>query len=264
MVASSQETPVSVALGDVKLLRTSLKAVAGAQIRSKAILDSMRDTALTWFKSHRPEVLSELPTLDLAAIDEMYQGMLEAAEKSPATQKVRAAAKSLQSALVKLQTEVVSSGSPIRSEDAHPSFAVIPDPMMRQVLARRWEECIKCLQADAPMAAVVMMGGLLESLFLARVNREPSKQAVFTAQSAPKDRKTSASLPLSDWTLAHYIAVAHELRWISQTVRDVSVILRDYRNYIHPQKELSHQLALTTSDSEMLWTVCKGIAIQLL
>ena len=109
-----------------------------------------------------------------------------------------------------------------------------------------------------------MMGGLLESLFLARVNREPQKPRIFTAQSAPKDRKTNNPLALSEWTLANYIAVAHELKWISQAVRDVSVILRDYRNYIHPQKEMSHQLALTTADSEMLWAVCKGIAIQLL
>lgn len=109
-----------------------------------------------------------------------------------------------------------------------------------------------------------MMGGLLESLFLARVNRERSKKPIFTARSAPKDRRTQTPLPLSDWTLRDYIAVAHELRWISQTVRDVSEILRDYRNYIHPQKELSRQVALTTADALMLWSVCKGIAVQLL
>ena len=36
---------------------------------------------------------------------------------------------------------------------------------MRGILGRRWEECRKCIAADAPLAAVVMMGGLLEALF---------------------------------------------------------------------------------------------------
>ena len=40
-----------------------------------------------------------------------------------------------------------------------------------------------CESADG---ATVMMGGLLESLFLARVNREPSQAAVFSSKAAPK------------------------------------------------------------------------------
>jgi hypothetical protein len=135
---------------------------------------------------------------------------------------------------------------------------------MQEVLTRRWQECVACLAASAPLAAVVMMGGLLESLFLARVNREPNKKSVFTASSAPKDPKTGMPLGLRDWTLRDYIAVSHELGWIPQSVRDVSQVLRDYRNYIHPQKELAHQLALTVSDARMFWDVSKAIAVRLL
>ena len=86
---------------------------------------------------------------------------------------------------------------------------------------------------------------------------------VFTAVAAPRDRQ-GRTLALKDWTLADYIGVAHEVRWISQSVRDVSHLLRDYRNYIHPQKELAQQLALTMADASVLWSAFRAIAVQLL
>jgi hypothetical protein len=103
------------------------------------------------------------------------------------------------------------------------------------------------------------MGGLLESLFLARINREPNQAAVFTATAAPRNTKTGQTLPLKEWGLKDYIAVARELRWIPQSVKDVGEIVRDYRNYIHPQKELSHQIDLTIADAQMFWQVSKAI-----
>ena len=120
-----------------------------------------------------------------------------------------------------------------------------------------------CLTAGAPMAATVMMGGLLESLFLSRINRETNQAPIFTAQAAPKDKHGKA-LPLNRWMLGSYIAVAHELGWITQSGRDVSEVLQDYRNYIHPQKELSRQAALTPEDARMFWAVFKAIAQRLL
>jgi hypothetical protein len=109
----------------------------------------------------------------------------------------------------------------------------------------------------------VMMGGLLESLFLARINRESNQAPIFAARAAPKD-KQGKPLPLNRWTLGTYITVAHEIGWITQSGRDVSEVLQDYRNYIHPQKELSRQAALTPDDARMFWAVFRAIAQRLL
>jgi hypothetical protein len=113
------------------------------------------------------------------------------------------------------------------------------------------------------MAATVMMGGLLEGLLLARVNKEPDPRPVFTAAGAPRD-KMGKTLALKDWTLRNFIDVAHELKWITVSARDVGVVLRDYRNYIHPQKELSHGIILEAGDASVLWEVAKSISRQLL
>ena len=58
--------------------------------------------------------------------------------------------------------------------------------------------------------------------------------------------------------------IAHELKWITVAAKDVGVVLRDYRNYIHPQKELSHGVSLTTPDAVILWEIGKSISRQLL
>jgi hypothetical protein len=92
---------------------------------------------------------------------------------------------------------------------------------------------------------------------------EPNKAPIYTAAAAPKD-KLGKTLTLKDWTLQDYIGVAHELKWITVAAKDVGVVLRDYRNYIHPQKELSHGISLTPDDAAILWECAKCISRELL
>src|SRR5690606_36537360 len=152
-----------------------------------------------------------------------------------------------------------------RSSDAPPDFTpLVPDARMQGILVRRWRECSTCVNSGAALAAIVMMGGLLEGLLLARIHRETDRHRLVTASTAPKDRSTGKAVPLTVWTLKDYINVAHELSWISQSVRDISVVLRDYRNYIHPQKEYSHGIPIEPGDAYVLWEVAKSIARQLI
>jgi hypothetical protein len=152
-----------------------------------------------------------------------------------------------------------------RESEPPPNFAtVVGDPKMQAALDRRWRECQTCLSAKAPLAATVMMGGLLEALLLARINRELNKAPIFKAKCAPRDKAGGQVQPLKEWTLKHYIDVAHELGWVSQSAKDVGEVLRDYRNYVHPYKELSHGTVLTTDDAALWWEVSRSIAKQLL
>lgn len=127
---------------------------------------------------------------------------------------------------------------------------------MQVILAQRWRECVICVNSGAPLAATVMMGGILEGLLLATINQLSNMAPVFTATSAPRD-KLGKTLPLKDWTLKNNIDVAHELKWITTAAKDISEVMRDYRNYIHPQKELSHGVTLVEADAQMLWEIAK-------
>lgn len=265
MPAPLPPSPVGTAITAVKQLRESVARATGVQLRSLDERTHLKAVSFAWFQNYKPEILLTWPTARLADIDASFQELLTLSEKAPSIIKVRGRLKEVQARLVALQSVLMlvpAAAGP--SADVPPSFGSVPDSAMRQVLTRRWNECVACLGAGAPLAATVMMGGLLESLFLARVNREPNKQAVFTATSAPKDGKTQQTLALKEWTLKDYIAVAHELHWIPPSVRDVGQMARDYRNYIHPQKELSHQIALTLDDAKMFWHLSKAVAGHLL
>jgi hypothetical protein len=134
---------------------------------------------------------------------------------------------------------------------------------MHAILLARWVECAACLKAEAPLAATVMMGGLLEALLLARINRENDKEFIFKARSAPKDGQGKTK-QLKDWMLSDYIRVVHEVKWVSVSVKDVGEVLRDYRNFIHPYKQFTHGVHLTPDDAMLFWELSKTIARQVI
>ena len=109
-----------------------------------------------------------------------------------------------------------------------------------------------------------MMGGILEALLIAKINQLSDQSPVFKAKSAPKDKKTRVPFKLRDWALSDYIDVADELKWISETYKDIGEVLRDYRNYIHPYKEYQHKKQIVPDDAKALWEISKAIARQLL
>ncbi len=91
----------------------------------------------------------------------------------------------------------------------------------------------------------------------------PNQAPVFTAKAAPKG-KGGSTRPLKEWGLKDYLDVAHELGWIRQSAKDVGQVLRDYRNYIHPEKERSHGISLQASDASMFLVVFCSVAEQII
>jgi len=77
------------------------------------------------------------------------------------------------------------------------------------------------------------------------------------------DKKTQKPLQLGEWTLRPYLDVGAELGWITRPAKDVGAVLRDYRNYVHPEKERVHGITLNTHDAAMFWELTKSLCHQL-
>ncbi len=257
---------VDVAIDEIDRVRRLLKRGQSAQVWSTDEKDVIRATCLTWFNNHRSELRQIVGDDLLQPADAAYKGILAAADRATARRTYDEALKGLRKVVSDLRAYVVAPLRPTKSTtDSPPNFdSLVPDPAMRKVLVRRWEECTKCVTARAPLAATVMMGGLLEALLLARVHRQRDKSSVFQAASAPRDSRTGKPSMLQEWTLRNYIDVAHELGWITSSAKDLGEIVREYRNYIHPHKELTHGVHLGDHDARLFWEVAKGITRQLL
>ncbi len=256
---------IDLALGEVDRLRKLMKKKSTAQVWASDERSSAKATALAWFNTHRPTLTIVAGSQHFQRADSCYRALLEASDRATSRGTYDSLLKDLRSALIALRSDgvaqAVTTGT---TSDQAPSFApLISDPKMQTVLTGRWSECIACISANAPLSATVMMGGLLEALLLARVNREGNKAPIFQAKAAPKD-KNGQPKPLTEWTLKNYIDVSHELSWISVSAKDVGEVLRDYRNYVHPFKQLSHGITLNPDDAVLLWEVSKAITRQII
>ena len=258
---------VEEALAAISKLRVMISKQSGKQVTAAEPRDLVKATALTWLKRQRPALngLSQFPRL--AQLDTDYNGLLEATARATSKTRYLDIIASLRTGLVAIRPEAVRLATEMASAapgESPPDFSkLVPDAAMQAVLKRRWQEVQLCISVGAHLAATVMMGSLLEALLLARVNSLADKRPVFKAAAAPKD-KAAKTLPLREWTLRDYIDVGHELGWVRRAARDVGEVLRDFRNYIHPAKEVAHGMSLNASDTQMLWAVCRELTKQLL
>lgn len=251
----------------VQRVRRVLKKGTSRQVQSGEERGLVKSTAHTWFNAYLPLIAATIRPQDLIDINGLFRQLLECADKNTTRTRYDLLLKDLGKQLGKFRVDFVSGTiqpPAINSDDTPPDFsALTADSRMRAILDNRWGECVKCVRADASLAATVMMGGLLESLLMARVNTEPNKGVVFRSVHIPIAPKTGKQIPIQDWMLRTYIDVAHDLKWITQSAKDIGEVLRDYRNYIHPQKQYSHNVELGEGDALLFWQLTKSIARQL-
>lgn len=255
------------AMDEVEKARKRVAKGGSKQVAQADELDNLRAVAYAWFNSHRKVVLKLASQQQVQEVDRQYQKVLDSTAKTAARTTYLSALKAAKRALANLRTALVLTLPEVNSsqESSPPSFAgVAGDARMQAILEERWQECERCLSAGAYLAATVMMGGLLEALFVARANQMIDKQPLFAAKTTPIDAVTKKPLQLPKWTLRPYIDVGHELGWITRSGRDVAEVLRDYRNYVHPEKQRAHDVSLHEQDGTMLWDVTRNLTFQLL
>jgi hypothetical protein len=265
MTAGATLDAIDQAIREADAARKKVGAHRGKQITQSDFLDYLKSVCYSWFRSHRRVLEAHLPLSEFEAVDEPFQRVLNATMKASVRAAYLDALKAVRVGLIGLRSVAVTLPASTAKADLAPDFAQLgADVSMRAILTRRWEECQRCLRAEANLAATVMMGGFLEALFIAKANQMTDKRLLFQAKAAPIDRRTQKPLQLSEWTLQPYIAVGQELGWISRTGKDVAAVLRDYLNYVHPEKERSHGVTLNSQDASMFWELTKSLTRQLL
>lgn len=259
---------IDAAIREVTTARSLISKTKGKQVKGVDTLAALKSTALAWFNTHRPVVNTCTPGIDFSPIDQLYTALLNSTARYATRQTYLDVLREAKTKLVALRATVLVTPSLLQAgatDDLAPDFSPLAgNQEMRDILVRRWQECCQCVNANAHLAAIVMMGGLLEALFVARANKMPMKDPLLHATSAPKEKTTGKTLNYQEWMLDSYIKVGHELKWITESAKDVADVLKEYRDYIHPEKERRHGVALALNDSTMFWSVTKALVRQLL
>lgn len=262
----NDDLDLTAAIDEVDRARRQVQKWSGKQVQSSEQKQLLKAIALSWFKSWRPKLEASTASIQLDAADRQFRTILDGTSKSAARATYLNALKEAKKLLVQFRSELLT--GPIDaapSNDRPPDFSpIVADAVMQRILERRWRECETCRSAGAHLAATVMMGGLLEALLVARGNKLQNKSILAKAKSAPIDKATGKTLDIRKWTLGPYLDVAAELGWITQPGKDVATVLRDYRNYVHPEKERVHGVNLNAHDSAMFWELTKSLTRQVL
>jgi hypothetical protein len=127
-------------------------------------------------------------------------------------------------------------------------LSAVPVPVTFQdVIQQRRDEIEKCLQANAPLAAIFLCGSTLEGLLFAVAESNPKQ---FNQANAAPTRDGSVR-PFSEWTLQNLISVSRELRLVGEDVMKHADAVRDFRNYIHPRQQIRENFIPRMFTAEM-------------
>jgi hypothetical protein len=130
------------------------------------------------------------------------------------------------------------------------TFAFIQNDDLRNIIERDYRELsLILLPSGAWKSTVVMAGSILEAMLHDCLTTDAAiKSKALAAQSAPKKK----DLAKGEWSLHDLIQVAVELKLLPSDRADaIDTVLRDYRNFVHPMKEVRGAHPCTEAEALM-------------
>ena len=149
---------------------------------------------------------------------------------------------------------IANTSDPIH-EPAPDFYRLVADSNLAGILENRWQEAQKCVNAEAFLAAIVMMGSILEGVLLHKVESHPEQAN--RAQSSPKSRQTGRPQPFKEWGLSALIDVSRELGWLQGDITRYSHALRESRNIVHPYSEREQRERPDQGTCNISWQVVR-------
>jgi hypothetical protein len=122
-------------------------------------------------------------------------------------------------------------------------FRFVSDGKLRSILERDYEELQRAFVARCWKAVIILSGGGIEAILTDLLGQDGASARAATA--APKEPD------ITKWSLSHLIAVAVELRKISEAVEKLSSPVREYRNLAHPGNELRTGLTFGAEEARI-------------
>lgn len=111
---------------------------------------------------------------------------------------------------------------------------------VNSIILTRLTEIETCIKNGAPLAAVIMIGSILEGVLLGVASSYPRQ--FNQTHCAPRDTGGNVR-KFQDWTLNNFIEAAFEIGLLKQDVKKFSHVVRDFRNYIHPYSQLASKFS---------------------
>ncbi len=142
-------------------------------------------------------------------------------------------------------------------------FSFVADNELRQIIERDYKELsLILLPAGAWKSTVILAGSILEAILYDLLTKNSTIQA--RAESSPKAPEDASekikSILKGYWKLHDFIEVAGDLGLLPNArVNTFDQVLRDYRNFVHPKKEIRSQHPCSEAEAFMAKGALDGI-----
>lgn len=131
---------------------------------------------------------------------------------------------------------------------------------LAEIIKERLTETEKCVNNEAPLASVIMIGGILEGILFGIASSH--KKQFNQAQCAPKDEKGKVK-KFQCWTLNNFIDVSFEIGIIKRDIEQFCHDVRNFRNYIHPYLQMKNSFTPSENTASICFQVLKAAISQI-
>lgn len=137
-------------------------------------------------------------------------------------------------------------------------FSSVQGLEVRQILLRDMQECAVAIATGQTKNATIMTGSIIEALLYAKLTEKS-----ITSYAVPT-RSGTINKVLQDMALADLLFVAEQEKLITPNSIQLSHYVRDYRNFIHPAKEIRSTDHISQENVLIMWSILKRLIDELL
>lgn len=137
-------------------------------------------------------------------------------------------------------------------------FSSIQDTDVRDILLRDLKECVIAIATGQAKNATIMAGSIVEALLYAKLTEKG-----ITSYGIPT-RSGTTNKALKDMVLADLLFVAEQEKLVTPNSIHLSHYVRDYRNFIHPAKEIRSTDNISQENVLIMWSILKRLINELL
>lgn len=137
----------------------------------------------------------------------------------------------------------------------------IADEDLRNIIFRDLKECAIAVVAGQDKTATIMCGSIIEALLMYKIK---GKSIVKYDISEISKSKRASNYPINEMALNELLFVAEKESIIEKNTYHLGHYIRDYRNVVHPAKEVRINEGISHSNVETMWAVLKRLIEELL
>ena len=122
-------------------------------------------------------------------------------------------------------------------------FEKISNKELKELLLKDLEECAICIATNQNKAAIILCGSIIEAVLMDCIINKNIKK--YKIKGITKDVKNMG--------IADLLSVAEKEKMITRTTYNLSSVIKDYRNIIHPSNLLRKNFKISNERAFVIW-----------